>query len=599
MNELTKYTIDAVKKLEDDVYEVEKSKDGIDILKLTKENKKIYMGSKYRAQKDIDKFILEMGDYNTETIFLCFGFGTGEHINKLLEVTGKDNKIVIIEPDLKVVKTVLNLDKVYNILKNDRVILSPKYNEMGNFFEIVIPQLSANNTKFVFFANYKETYLKEAVDCYNHYVDYIEDTIIGINTAAYHSRHFFSSSINNLKYILKSTELSNLKDLYKGRTAVIVSAGPSLEKNINLLKEYKQKCIIITGGRTLKSLLDIGVVPDFVCTVDPDVPAFDVMRGTFECTAPMLFSELTYNGVLENYKGKKVFFSEMSTTTVTEGLIDTKCVNLFQGGSVAHTCTALGIYLGCENIIFIGQDLAYTNDKTHADIAGDNEAFNPNITFVKDIYGNDVKTSMVLDYYRIALQKEIKFFGDKYNFINSTEGGANIEGTKVIPLRESLNNLTGEIIDKDKINIILNENKIENNISQEELVKRLNNVLEKFKTIKEELPKGVKICNEILGNLEGIDDNKINKLNKKLDKIDEIMNKYIENINIIKLLLSPVIGEVRMNLKYKRNYGDDRKTSILKVYLKTKVLYEGIGAAIEEAYPQILQVVNKLKEESN
>lgn len=601
MNDLTRYTIDAVKQMEDDkVYDIEKSKDGIDILKVQKENKKIYIGSKYKAQKDIDKFIVEAGEYNTETIFFCFGIGTGEHINELLKVTGKDNKIIIIEPELRNIKTVITLNKIVNILNNDRVILTPKYNEMDGFFKIAIPELLANNTKFLFFANYKEVYMEEAVDCYNHYVNCVKDIIIEINTAAYHSRHFFSSSINNLKYILKSTELSSLKDLYKGKTAVIVSAGPSLEKNINLLKEYKEKCIIITGGRTLKSLLNIEVAPDFVCTVDPDVPAYDVMRGAFECTAPMLFSELTYSGVLRDYKGKKVFFSEMSTTSVTEPLINTKCANLFQGGSVAHTCTALGVYLGCENIIFIGQDLAYTNDKTHADIAGNSEAFNPNIIFVKDIYGDKVKTSMVLDYYRIALQNEIKYFRDnkiKCNFINSTEGGASIEGTEVIPLKESLGSLTDDIIDKSKLDIILNESKIENNISREKLIEKLQNTLEKLSIIKEKLPAGIKICNDILNNIEGIKNIDIDKANKKLEKIDEIMNKHIENINLIKLLLSPAIGEVRMNLKYKGNYEDDRNTSILKVYMKTKVLYEGIACAIEEAYPQISQVISKLEEE--
>jgi hypothetical protein len=94
----------------------------------------------------------------------------------------------------------------------------------------------------------------------------------------------------------------------------------------------------------------------------------------------------------------------------------------------------LAEYIGCSNIIFIGQDLAYTDNKYHADIVNFSKGSNiieeeKGMFWVDDVYGNKVLTDKQLNFYRINFEEHIKA---KMNikFINSTEGGANIKGPK-------------------------------------------------------------------------------------------------------------------------------------------------------------------------
>ncbi len=136
-------------------------------------------------------------------------------------------------------------------------------------------------------------------------------------------------------------------------------------------------------------------------------------------------------------------------------LINKKVDSIIQGGSVAHVCMGLAIYLGCNNIIFIGQDLAYTGERLHSNSStlkteGGNIGMYDDNIYVDDINGNKVRTSFELDAYRRYIEFYIPMLKN-INFINSTEGGANIKGTKVMPLKESLNKY-GKFVSKKILN---------------------------------------------------------------------------------------------------------------------------------------------------
>ncbi len=114
----------------------------------------------------------------------------------------------------------------------------------------------------------------------------------------------------------------------------------------------------------------------------------------------------------------------------------------------------LAIYLGCNNIIFIGQDLAYTGERLHSNSStleteGGNIGMYDDNIYADDINGNKVRTSFELDAYRRYIEFYIHMLKN-INFINSTEGGANIKGTKVMPLKESLNKY-GKFVSKKNI----------------------------------------------------------------------------------------------------------------------------------------------------
>ncbi|KHD38345.1 hypothetical protein NL50_02235 [Clostridium acetobutylicum] len=593
MNNITQITLNRLDKNKaEEQYCIEKSVDNKNIIKVEKNKKIIYLGSKYNVKKDIDKFLKEMGDYNKESIFICFGLGAGEHIKELLKMT-ENNIIVVIEQDDKVINTLLKNKINLEVLESDRVILSNfSGNDIKALFQLLIPKEEVNNTNFAFYANYKRVYENEALDTLKVYTTFLRNALIEVNTLMVHSQHFYKSFMGNLKYILDSSAVNKLKSNYnKDMPVVVVSAGPSLEKNIRFLKDYQDKCIIITGGRTLKTLLDLDIKPDYVCVVDPDVPAYDVMRGTFDCTSPLLFCEYTYHEILRDYKGEKIFFNDIGMLGLQKEFLNYDVDNIFEGGSVAHVCAGLGVYIGGDPIIFIGQDLAYTNDKAHADSAGDtNVEGDKKIVYVEDINGDIIKSDSVLNFYRIKLEEMTQLFKEN-NFINSTEGGANIKGTKIIPLKEALKRFC---LDKKKDYI--SSEKIGEYVSGEQVICKLMDAKKIMNKVKKEIEASIDLCSEFLEKENKWNKTIIDNINRKLSKTDKLINSSIGEMEFMRNLILPNIYESSMNKEYKQKYNETEKEKIKRVYKKNILLYNGIKSSIMEAGPEIEKCIKSLKE---
>ncbi|AAK80159.1 hypothetical protein BJV85_001679 [Clostridium acetobutylicum] len=591
MNNITQITLNSLDNKEEQ-YCIEKSTDNKNIIKVEKNKKNIYLGSKYNVKKDIDKFLNEMGDYNKESIFVCFGLGAGEHIKELLKIT-ENNIIVVIEQDNKVINTLVKNKVNLEVLQSDRVILSNfSANDIKALFQLLIPKEEVNNTNFAFYANYKRVYENEALETLKVYTTFLRNALIEVNTLMVHSQHFYKSFMGNLKYILDSVAVNKLKSNYnKDMPVVVVSAGPSLEKNIRFLKDCQDKCIIITGGRTLKTLLDLDIKPDYVCVVDPDVPAYDVMRGTFDCTAPLLFCEYTYYEILRDYKGEKIFFNDIGMLGLQKEFLNYDVDNIFEGGSVAHVCAGLGVYIGGDPIIFIGQDLAYTNDKAHADSAGDtNVEGDKKIVYVEDINGDIIKSDSVLNFYRIKLEEMTQLFKEN-NFINSTEGGANIKGTKIIPLKEVLKKFC---LNKKK-DYTLGEN-IGKYVSREQVVCKLMDAKKIMNKVKKEIEASIDLCSEFLEKENRWNKTIIDNINRKLSKTDKLINSSIGEMEFMRNLILPNIYESSMNKEYKQKYNETEKEKIKRVYKKNILLYNGIKTSIMEAGPEIEKCIKSLKE---
>jgi len=573
-----------------DSYNIEVSKDEKYILRIESNRKKVYIGSKYNVQRDIDKFINSIGEYNKETIFICFGLGTGEHIKKLLEIA-PENKIYIFEPDKEIIDRVIESKVNNDVLKNKRVILNNCDINVEKYLENEISIFSVNNIKFVFFANYKDCYFDDAIRVYNEYFQFLKSGVINLNTNIVHSKHFFYSFIKNIKYICTSNPINNFKGKFKDKPVVIVSAGPSLEKNIKILKENQDKCIIITGGRTLGTLLQAGIKPDIVCVIDPDVPAYDVMRNSIDSTVPLIFSEFTYFGVLEKYKGRKIFLSDIYMKGVTEKFLKYKVDYVLQGGSVAHVCTGIGVYIGCSPVVFIGQDLAYTNDKSHAASAGNTQITNENIIYVDDVYGNKVKTDYVLDFYRTSLEEIIQNYSSS-KFINATEGGANIKGTEVMKLKDVFERYPNSI---DK-SLQLNGKKIDDIVDLNMIISKLRNTATSLEKVNNKTRRAIKKCSEFLKDSLKWKDDEILKLNSELDKVDKVIRKNMKEIKLINMLMEPCIIEAETKKEYKEKYKESKMDEIKRIYNKSVDLYKGVSEAIEIALPEIKKSIESLEE---
>ncbi|WP_434296948.1 motility associated factor glycosyltransferase family protein [Clostridium sporogenes] len=593
MNPITEYIL---KNLELELenkkeYIIEKSKDNKNVIKINKDKKQMYIGSKYSVNRDIDKLLEELKDVNSENIIIIFGLGAGEHILRVISNT-KYNKIVIFEPDMAVIKTFMTIDYSKKILENERVILADyTKKKCREVLDNVITETEANNVKILNYANYNQIFNKEFEEFFKACIDVTEKCMVNISTEIYFSKKMIEVYINNIKNLINSNPINCYKNIAKGMPAIIVSAGPSLSKNIHKLKGHQDKFIIICGTRTLKPLLDAGVTPDYVCIIDPGDVSFEFIKECKSCNVTMIYCEVSNFKTVDAYKGHKAIFNESTifgdlTSKLTKYNID----GLWHGGSVAHTCMSFARYLGSDTIIFIGQDLAYTNNKKHDDkvdfYGSNNEKIkeDKNNVYVDDIYGEKVLTSKVLNFYRKNFEEYISRNTD-IEFVNATEGGANINGTQIMTLDQAIDSygkghkkeifLSEDFQGFNKEIIINNLTNIENDL--ENIDKKCKKYLQTIKDLKKK--------NNVVNT----------KTIKLLNKI-KVNNEKLENITILNSLINPTLNRVVSNPKYRENEKDTDEEKIKKIMEQTKIVYNEVIEGIKYLNPMLNNLIDDLKE---
>jgi hypothetical protein len=369
-----------------------------------------------------------------------------------------------------------------------------------------------------------------------------------------------------------------------------------LSKNIRELKEVQEKFIIITGARTLEALLDNGITPDFICLIDPGDINCNFIKDKLYLKVPMVFHEYSNYKAVGIYGGRKIFFS---SHYITQNMINKKVDFLTAGGSVAHTCTSMALYMGCNPVIFIGQDFAYTGEKLHADISahGEKNKVDEDKEYieVEDIYGNMVKTDKLLNNYRLNMENIIEF-NKGTTFINSTEGGANMRNTLVMPLKETIDKCALEVIDKNIIKNILS-NKENCNEDRSNAVSYLQDTVETLKEVNEKCVKALEYNNDLYMYCKGIKKGNVKNIIEELDTIDSFIKEKRNNIDMIGYLLFDVVEKVLTKSDYIISDKDKEDKKTEKVYEKSKELYGGIKDKIDFFMPMLESTIDELQEE--
>ena len=562
----------------------QKSFDNKKIIQLNNNGKNVYIGSKYNMSREILMFKEKFLSINRNYGMVIFGAAGGEWIETLAEEFN-ERYVVFVEP---IEKLKLELEKRLEFLNIDIPVLSLESEDFENELK---NSMNRRFMELIVFSNYDLVFPKEVYKLKETMRNRVVDRAITENTAITFAQDWIKNYFGNLPLVLKGEKLNQYKNSYYDKPAIIVSAGPSLEKNIELLKGNEDKFIIITGIRTLTTLKNEGIKVDFACVIDGSEDMYKVSKEALDYDTPLFFSEGANKKIIDEYKGKKIYFTSPSFYNMNKQLGRISTDILYQGGSVAHSCTAIANYLGCNPIVFIGQDLAFTNNQIHAKnaiIEGEKLHTEKYDLYVKDINGNDIPTSYSLDSFRKSFEKFIGDYEDKI-FINATEGGANIEGTEIKSLKEVIN-MFNEKLNKSYIDEF---KEITSDIGC--VVENLNvnlNEIEKIKKFaKEAIFENKNLLNKFLSN------NKAYKNSlKTLDYIDEKFRQKQNELMLINSLFAPIIKEIDIAFYDEKVGNFQSETEHIKfISDKGKILYENINKSIEFAVPYIKKVINKLE----
>ncbi len=236
-----------------------------------------------------------------------------------------------------------------------------------------------------------------------------------------------------------------LKEEFSQKNVFIVAAGPSLDKNVAMLKEVakREDCLIMATGTVFRKLLHMEIRPDYVIVTEPNERALAQINGLEGADVPMLMLSTAHHGYMLRYPAKHyVIFQEGYLRAETAAaLLQT---SLYQtGGSVSTTALDVALRLGAAKVVFLGLDLAFTDNLAHAEgtsnrIATDMEELIP----VRAQNGGTVYADHKFIMYRKWIERRLgEKDVEKGRVINATEGGSYIEGMRHSALADVLREL--------------------------------------------------------------------------------------------------------------------------------------------------------------
>ena len=572
--------------------DIEISKDGYKILKVDIKGKKQYLGSKYNQKREIEKFIDGFGNITQKDNYIILGLSFGEHIEELLKISSSNSHILIIELNNELKEQCINDKKINKIISNPRVIIMNEKEQIREFFKKYINEGNINYLKASQYCNYYKLYLEELKDTYEFIKKEITQVTLNRNTTINVGDVFFSNFLGNLKYIAKASEVNKVKEKYINKPAIIVSAGPSLNKNIDQLKGIKN-ALILSGGRTLRPLLERNISPSCVGVVDSSEVSYKLVEGYIDkVECPLYFNDATPTQIIEEHKFSKLFSMQ---NKFIGNVLNKEIPTLYGGGSIAHSLTLLAIYMGCNPIIFIGQDLAYTGDQGHASLAGntwqkltfDNFYKDESDIYVEDFYGNPIRTSIELNNYRMSMEDIIEKHKD-IKFINATEGGANIKGAQNRILQDLLKELKNEEIIKIE-KYLTDENRTD------KMIEKLLYTLEVFNKYIRWCDKAQRIAKECRINYHLKKNNLLEKNKKELQYIESNIKGNLDEISIIDAMISKAVYGIENCEDFVIVLSDSENVTFNKEINKIEALYSALRKVIVDSYKSIEETIEELK----
>lgn len=498
-------------------------------------------------------------------VITLVGMGLGYTPLDILRHRKRIRHMVIFEPQPGIFLQALNNMDLSPLLTNPKVIIvlgSPPDIEQalgraGRAIMLEDTHFMRHLTSFLFAAPEHpapgaETYpaMGERVfACVNH-LNMCGSTAVAIG----HSH--FKNRLKNLFMIKDYRFLESLKNSLPCIPAILVAGGPSLDKNIHLLAQAKGKAVIFAVDTALPALIAHGVIPDFLATMDAD----EVIYEKISDCAPRASH---VNLLCQNHVAPKIpatfpadqIFLNLGTGHVDNWLrscFDCEQQELVSYWSVAHLNLATAVLANASPIIFLGQDLAFTDFKGHAahtvltdQAIMDNVLANQqDLIWIDGYFGEKVPTNRALQGIKIIFEKMIAQHQNLY--INATEGGAHIQGTERMPLAEALQRHCSRPLHiEDSIRACIRNTsapdvtKFCGSAAQIlGVIKKLRSALEKSRALLESAQKQVARLKKNAARYTNCSDLPL-KLQKNLKEIDTL-HETIDNANAIWLMLQEV-----------------------------------------------------------
>lgn len=442
-------------------YLVEEAKNGSMTLAIRHNDKLYQVHSRYDPQREAAQQVTGMNLVNPK-ILVVLGLGLGYHLRACLEEFKETNLfIVVIEKDVEAFRAAMEHADMSDLLSSDKIrwvigvpeedgyaVLHDMIKQAGITLQLFLKTLQAFSHPVL--DKLHGDYHRHMLKCFReaahaiifNYGNCPEDSMIGVENI-----------MKNLATIIKNPGVKDLHNAFRGKPGIIVSTGPSLDKNVKELKGALNGAVVIAADSALKILLKHDIAPHaavslervmHVATMLRELPD-DYKKNIWLAATPVIRKE-SYDAwtgpTFMIYRA----FAHFDWLNMPKG-------TLLVGPSCSNMAFKVLETMGCDPIILVGQDCSFESaEKTHADDA-------PSVTNLKlkerDLYqvkGNYdefVYTNQIYDMFRKGFVTDLASY--RGTCINATEGGAFIEGSILMTLREAIDKYCTQPLDTHEI----------------------------------------------------------------------------------------------------------------------------------------------------
>lgn len=427
----------------------ENMSDGITVLHVVSDGRNWNLNSKWNPKKAAEIYA-ERYTIRPYGIYIIFGLSDGRCVRELLNKCDDTNIIIVCEPDIELFTLACYSFDYCDLVKEDRVFLClmEEKTHMANMVQQLLNYTRIQLVEYCILPTYDVIYHESCEEFQDKILEWMKNEIILKETDLEFSCFLPRYILYHMKNLLKHKNIEQLKRAISSYNleeipAIIVSAGPSLDKNIHLLKRAQGRAFIIVVDAAIRSVIQSGVRPNLLCSVDPYSPDrffddLDLKNIYWVCC------QQSKPGIVNQYADSVFYhgsYGEMWNQEL-ENILGYDFPNVPEGGSVSNEAFMVALYLGFRKIILIGQDLAFTGGLSHTrgvkDALGNNENYIESrcIVQVEGIDGSMLETDFQMRMYKKWLEQAIQTYKDSVRVIDATEGGAKIEGTEIRKFEE-------------------------------------------------------------------------------------------------------------------------------------------------------------------
>ncbi|EPV5183722.1 motility associated factor glycosyltransferase family protein [Campylobacter coli] len=542
-------------KIKESKFEFILGKDSLDInLKNKSDNTFLY-------ENVIEELNSMLNIYNDKyllyPILYFYGFGNGI-LFKALTQNKHLKHIVVFEKDLEILWMMFHVLDFSKELKSG-ILMVLDINKLSNqdYNELCSSKPFFDFSRIYFLeltSNYYERYQEDVLKINKNLAENFKDIILRYGNDSKDALQGIEQFVYNLPQMITHPTYKELlnkrKDLSK--TAIIVSTGPSLTKQLPLLKKYQNKATIFCADSSYPILAKHDIKPDYVCMLERSeltAEFFNHDFGDFDKDIVFVCAGVAHPKAIEYLEGKNKQYIIIPRYLHFPIYLKLKQFDfLHNTPSVAHVSYFLSFLLDYKNIILIGQDLAYAeNGNSHPSDYQNSATYESQMYehILTTAYGGEkkVKTHEVWIFFKKILEQMIS----NYNITtyNCTEGGARIEGAIEKPFLWACENLLDKDLDKPFEKLYpLSKNK------QDELMLkayyRVYKSIRHCKEFREELSKDF----ENIQKYFALINNNETHLKLVIEEIDKIKNKLedLKNMSDLYEILGPLLTQFELNL---------------------------------------------------